>query len=78
MNSVESPKESEIRPLADNKSTVELSAPVLLPPDTFERDLAEIQSLLGTMEEHWKTTPEPRQESDKWRHDLQEFGGMIK
>lgn len=78
LNSVESPKESDVRPLADNKSTGVVSAPVLLPPDTFERDLAEIQSLLGTMEEHWKTTPEPRQESDKWRHDLQEFGGMIK
>lgn len=78
MNSVELPKESEVRPLADNKSKGELSAPVLLPPDTFERDLAETQSLLGTMEEHWKTTPEPRQESDKWRQELEELGGMIK
>ena len=78
MTSVETPI-VEVSPTDSiTKSGSIPSALMTLPPDTFERDLAEARSLLETIEADSKVMLEPSDNHDKWRSELDQLTELLK
>lgn len=78
MTSVVSPNVHATPSAAITESSSIPSALVTLPPDTFEHDLAETRSLLETIETHSKVSPEPGDNPDQWRSELNELTELLK
>jgi len=67
-----------IRPVARAEQSETVSPSIItLPPDTFERDLAETRNLLDAISEHWNSrleaTERPDSESEKWSEQVNQI-----
>ena len=73
---------AEIMPVASSALAIEpvnSSSPVvLLPPDTFERDLCQLQDRLNNMESSWNQDSEfAGPDTDPWKNDLEVLRGQL-
>lgn len=73
---------AEIMPVASLAPVIEPVNPsspvVLLPPDTFARDLLQLQDRLNNMESSWNQDSKfAGQDTDPWRNDLEALRGQL-